>query len=476
MLLNNWNIFFIDFILKFELFAITYLFIANSSYLIILILGLINSRKRYIRSEQNNSSVNTVVDLLRPISILVPAYNEEETVCESVYSLLRLNYPNYEIIVVNDGSKDKTIERLVSEFELQNIFYNPPQILPTEQIKNTYISKNYPNLYVIDKENGGKADALNTAINYSSFPLVCCIDSDTILDENGLIQLSYPFFENPNEMLAVGGTIRVVNNTTVKHGRVQKVSVGWSYLSLIQIVEYLRAFLVGRMGWDYLNATTIISGAFGLFKKRAIIEVGGYGTNTIGEDLELLLRIHEYYLNKNQKYSVKFLPDPVCWTEVPSSFKVLGKQRSRWQQGLMEGMWSSRKMFFRPHTGVIGNIALPYLFLFELLSAPIELFGYMITVLGFALGVISLKVALTFLAVSMLYGWILSLGALIIEEITFKKYKSLKDYFKLFIGVLLEQFGYHQINLYWRLKGMWNYCLGKKSWGEMTRSGFKKAS
>jgi cellulose synthase/poly-beta-1,6-N-acetylglucosamine synthase-like glycosyltransferase len=254
------------------------------------------------------------------------------------------------------------------------------------------------------------------------------------------------------------------------------VTVGWSYLSLIQIVEYLRAFLVGRMGWDYINATTIISGAFGLFKKKAIIEVGGYGTNTIGEDLELLLRIHEHYLKRKRKYQVRFLPDPVCWTEVPSSFSVLGKQRSRWQQGLMEGMWISRRMLFRPWSGVIGNIALPYLLLFELLSAPIELFGYIVTIIGFSLGVISTEVATTFLVVSMLYGWILTLGALIIEEVTFRKYKGMKDYFKLFIGVILEQFGYHQINLFWRLRGMWRYFRGSKNWGEMTRTGFKKAA
>lgn len=296
------------------------------------------------------------------------------------------------------------------------------------------------------------------------------------MDENGLIQLSYPFFEQPSEMVAVGGTIRVVNDSTVKHGRVQDISVKWSYLSLIQIVEYLRAFLVGRMGWDYINATTIISGAFGLFKKSAIIDVGGYGTNTIGEDLELLLRIHEDCLKKEKAYQVRFLPDPVCWTEVPSSFSILGKQRSRWQQGLMEGLLMSRKMLFRPWAGVIGNFALPYLLLFELLSAPIELFGYIITIVGYSLGLISTNVMLSFLAVSMLYGWILTLGALVIEEMTFRKYKSMKDYLKLFTGVLLEQLGYHQINLYWRLRGMWRYLRGNKSWGEMKRTGFKKAA
>lgn len=462
-----------DIFRAYEEFSIIYIFMANSLYFVVLVLGFLNARKLYTKSRVNFTRNFGPQKSLMPISILVPAYNEEITIEMSVRSMLKTNYPEFEVIVVNDGSKDNTLEVLIQNFSLHLVDYSVPNRIQTQKIKGVYKSSIFPNLTVVDKENGGKADALNCCINYSLYPLVCCVDSDSIFDEHGLIQMSIPFFESPEKMAAVGGTIRVGNSVKIENGQVTEVKVNWNYFSLIQIVEYLRAFLVGRMGWDYINANTIISGAFGLFKKKFLIEVGGYTRGTIGEDLEILLKIHAYCKKNKIPYDVKFLPDPVCWTEVPTDIKTLGNQRSRWQQGLAEGLRSSKGMFFRPWAGTIGNFALPYFLFFELLSAPIEFFGHIVALLGVTLGLLDYKFALLFLLVSVVYGWILTFGAIVIEEFTFCKYKKISDYLKLCVGTILEQLGYHQLHLFWRMRGLWRHLRGVVQWGQMKRNGLK---
>lgn len=459
-----------------EYFFILYLLVANSSYAVLLIFGYINSRREFTRSLVKLPFKKSVTNILRPISLLVPAYNEEKTVVESVSSLLRLSYPNFEIVVVNDGSKDHTLDVLIKKFDLHKVDLKYPQALTTAQVRSIYLCHDHKNLIVIDKENGGKADALNAAINHSKFPLICCIDSDSILDEEGLIQIAMPFFEDPEKMIAVGGTIRVANNTLIENGRVKETRIKWGYMDMIQIVEYLRAFLVGRMGWDYIKCNTIISGAFGLFLKEAVLKVGGYGRNTIGEDLELLLRIQAAFLKEGRPYRVKFLPDPICWTEVPFDLKTLGNQRSRWMQGLAESLWATRGMLFKEWSGRIGNFALPYLLFFELISAPLEIFSYLMTLLGVVFKLVDPNLALLFLLLSVVYGWILTFGAIVIEEMTFQKYKNVSDYTKLFMGSILEQFGFRQIHLYWRLRGLWRFFRGTGTWGQMKRRGFSKNS
>lgn len=462
------------YLIKFEVVAIGYLFIANTSYALLLFFGFINSRKKYAQSKTRPDADKTINDLLPPISIIMPAYNESATIRDSLQSMLRLNYPLFEVIVVNDGSLDNTLECLIDEFNLVTVEYKKNNIIPTKKVRNVYMSSSIKNLIVIDKENGKKGDALNAGINYSNYPLICCLDSDGILDEKGLSQICLPFFENPEETVAVGGTIRVINDTEVYCGRVRETKISWNYFSIIQIVEYLRAFLVGRMGWDYIRCNTIVSGAFGLFKKDVVIEIGGYGKDTIGEDLELLLRIESHCLKKKRPFQVHFLPDPICWTEVPHDFKTLGNQRRRWQQGLAEGLWRARKTFFRPWSGRIGNLALPYLFTFELISAPIELFSYFITILGVALGLFSWDIVLLFICVSIIYGMILTLGAILIESYTFRKYRTMKDYFFLILGTILEQFGFRQIHLWWRIQGIYNFLIKKDEWGKMKRKGLRK--
>lgn len=464
----------ISILLKYEIFVIYYIFIANSSYLIILIFAYINARSQYLEKNLNMVEKLSPLKTLKPISILVPCYNEEKTIKESLSSTLRIDYPEFEVIVCNDGSTDNTLKVLIEEFSLKPATSYSLKILPSQEIQRIYRSRLFSNLIVIDKANGGKSDALNASINFSQYPLICCVDSDSVLDADGLKRASLPFFIEPEKTIATGGTIFIANTVEAKKkGERVNTAIPNSLLSMVQALEYVRAFLVGRIGWDYIGGNTIISGAFGLFRKETVIQAGGYAQNTIGEDMELLLRMISYKVHEKENYEVKFLPDPTCWTEAPSDFKTLGNQRSRWQQGLCESLWYHKRLFFSKRNFTVGYIALPYQLLFEIISGPLEIIGFFIALISLWLNLLPPHIVILFLMVSIVYGLLLSLGAILIEQLTFKKYSGLGDTVKLLIGALLEQFGYRQIHLFWRIRGIIRWLRGKSHWGKMKRSGFK---
>lgn len=458
----------------YENFIIGYLLLGNTCFLMVLVLGCINSRRQFLAKKLEMEKRMVTLRGLTPVSVLMPAYNEQETGVASVESMLKIDYPEFEVVVCNDGSKDETIDRLIEAFDLYEVTLAAPRVLPCKPVKAVYKSRIHDHLVVLDKVNGGKSDALNAAINFSKYPLICCVDCDSILDAKGLTRVATPFFEDPERTVAVGGVIRLANDTYIEHGRVVQTTIPWRWLPMVQIVEYLRAFLIGRMGWDYIGCNTIISGAFGLFDKSVVVAVGGYDPNTIGEDFELLLRIHLYAKKHDKDYNVAFLPDPVCWTEAPEDLKTLGNQRSRWTQGLGESLWKSRKILFSRWGGRIGWIALPYLWLFELLSAPLELVGYVCLAFALALGILEMDMALLFFAVSIIYSFTLTLGAVIIEEVTFNRYTRTRDFFKLFLGAIIEQLGFRQFHLFWRSRGIWRWWRRSEAWGEMKRVGFKQ--
>lgn len=460
----------------YEAFIIGYLLLGNTCYLMVLALGCINSRRKYLAKKLAMEQRMVALKGLTPVSVLMPAYNEQATAVESISSMLKVDYPEFEVIVCNDGSTDGTMATLKEAFALYAVELHAPQALPSEPVQATYKSRLYPHLLVLDKVNGGKSDALNAAINYSKHPLICCVDCDSLLDAKGLSRVAAPFFEDPEHTLAVGGVIRLANDTRIEHGRVVQTAIPWRWLTMVQIVEYLRAFLIGRMGWDYIGCNTIISGAFGLFAKDTVVAVGGYDPHTIGEDFELLLRIHLYAKKHEKDYHVAFLPDPVCWTEAPEDLKTLGNQRSRWQQGLGESLWKSRRILFSRWGGRIGWIALPYLWLFELFSAPLELLGYLCLVLGLAFGVLEPDMVVLFFGVSIVYSFTLTLGSVVIEEVTFNRYTRNRDFIKLFIGAIIEQLGFRQFHLIWRTRGMIRWLRKHHAWGDMKRVGFSKPS
>ena len=447
-----------------------YFVIVNLSYITLIIFSYVQTKRSNKESSIFQLSGLFDTRLYKSISILAPAYNEEASIIESTEALLHLEFADYEIIVVNDGSKDKTLEKLIRHFKLKKIDRYIPKSIETEPIKAVYGSHRYPNLFVVDKENGRKADALNAGINVSRKDLICAVDSDTLLEPTVLQQMLMAFVADPTTV-AVGGVVRVANGCGFELGEVSEVKVPKSTIGRIQAVEYLRAFLFGRTGWDYFDSLLIISGAFGVFDRESVINVGGYLHDTVGEDMELVVRLHRHYRDKGEKYRVRFLPEPVCWTEVPESWSTLGKQRNRWQRGLADTLWRHRKMMFNPKYGRLGFLAMPFFLFVELLSPIIELAGYLILTVSFFMGVINIQFALLFLTAAILLGMILSVLSVLMEELTFRRYDRMRDVAILILYAFLENLGYRQIHAWWRFKGLIDFFKGNKSWGEMTRSG-----
>ena len=464
----------INIILGFNIAVLSYFIVINGSYfglLFISYFSVIRYRRR-IQHEQWRRVIQSPLTI--PVSILVPAYNEELSIVESVKSLLMLEYPEFEVIVVNDGSKNKTLAKLKAAFNLHPIPADIEEKVPCQPIVGVYRSPDNPSLVVVDKVNGGKADAQNAGINVSQYPLICVIDADSLIEGNALLRVTKPFLERPRKTVAVGGIVRVANGCTIEAGRVVRVGLSRAWLPLIQTVEYLRAFLFGRLGLSALHSLLIISGAFGVFRKDVVITVGGFLKGSLGEDIELVVRMHRYLREQGQEYEMHFLPDPICWTEVPESSKILGRQRNRWQRGLIDTLRIHRRMMLNPRYGTIGMVAFPYFVLFEMLAPIVELSGYIIIPLSFAFGIVNFPFFALFLTVAILTGVILSTGSVVLEELSFRRYPKTSDLLKLVAVSLLENFGYHQLTVWWRVKGFWDYFSGKTAWGMMERKGFAK--
>jgi len=457
-------------------FAILVYFLAlNSFYALLLVLSIPEIWEQTRLAEDEDFQRLMQSDALPPITILVPAYNEQKTIEASVTAILALHYRNYEVVVVNDGSKDGTLEALRHAFDLYEIPRTYPETISTKPLRALYRSRARTKLVVIDKENGGKADSLNAAINASRFPLVIAVDADTLIEPDALLRLTRPFLLG-RRVAAVGGTVRVANGCVVKHGQVMDARVPRRLLPGIQVVEYLRAFLFGRLGWNRLGGNLIISGAFGLFRKDHLLAVGGYDATSIVEDLDLVVRLHRYLRSHKIRYEIPFIPDPVAWTEVPESLRVLARQRGRWQRGLVAAMWQYRGMLFNPRYGRVGLIAVPFYALGEMLAPLVEVFGYVIIVAGLIAGVVNVSFALLFILVAWGYGMLLSLWAVVLEEVSFHRYRRLGDLVRLVLFATLENFGYHQCGVWWRLGAFFTPRGRKLVWGEMTRRGFETAT
>lgn len=410
-----------------------------------------------------------------PITLIAPAYNEAYTIVESLKSLLSLHYPFYEVIVVNDGSRDDTLQILIDNFELKPSPRAYELEVKHKPIRQIYQSPRYKNLVVIDKENGGKADALNAGINLSRAPLFCAVDADSMLEREALLLATEPFREFPDEVIAVGGTIRVANGCVVQGGKVVKVGLPRKLLPLIQTVEYIRAFLVARVAMSDLGILTMISGAFGIFKHKAAVAAGGYDTDTVGEDYELVLRMHRYHLENKIPYSIVSAPAPVCWTEAPDTLRILASQRRRWQRGALETFFRHRQMLFNPCYGRIGMIGMPMSLLADVLGPISEVVGYvMVPVLYFS-GLLNTDIALAFLSLTFVFGIYISAGAMTLEEVSLHRIPRAVDLLKLLGIILIENLGYRQLSNFWRIQGWYEFLRKRKHWGKMTRTGFLKS-
>ncbi len=417
-----------------------------------------------------NEGVSLYTGFEFPITLLAPAYNEETTIASSIHSLLQLSYPEYEIIVINDGSKDATLDVLIKEFSLQPIPEAYRIQIPTQPVKTVYRSTRYHNLRVVDKENGGKADALNAGINCARYPLFCGMDADSVLPRDGLFRIVRPFLEDP-DTVAVGGIVRLVNGCEVRDGNLVDMALPRNWLARFQIVEYLRAFLFGRMGWQSFNAVLIISGAFGLFRKEAVVTVGGYRSDTMGEDMELVVRMHRIFSEQRRPYRVHFIPDPICWTEAPEDLHTLKNQRIRWQRGLAESLWLNKSMMFAKNSGAAGWLAFPFMFFFEMLGPLLELAGLIMMIAAYFWGLMDYHAVIAIFILVFGMGFLLSAGALLLEEMSYRIYRRPCDLCLLCLVLIAENFGYRQLNSYWRLLGMLRWLFKSKStWGAMKRT------
>jgi len=411
-----------------------------------------------------------------PIALLAPAYNEALTIVEAVRSLLSMRYPDFEIIVINDGSTDETLEILVDTFSLELTQARDYELFVEHApILGLYASSLHPRLLVIDKENGGKADALNAGLNLATTPIVCSMDADSLLEPDALLRAVQPFLEDPQRVIAVGGTIRVANGCTIADGRIVKVGAPRNALALMQTVEYLRAFLMARLAWSQIGALTIISGAFGLFRRAAVLEIGGYAHGTVGEDMELVVRLHRHFREAGKPYKIAFVPEPVCWTEAPETLAVLARQRARWHRGALETFVRHRKMAFNPKYGAVGMIGFGWIVLADVIGPPTEVMGYVLIPLWWSMGALSLDYLLAFIAVTFAFGVALSVGALALEESELHRFPRARDLVVLTGAAILENLGYRQLNQLWRLRGTLQWLRGAQGWGEMTRRGFKAA-
>ncbi|HAE60778.1 MAG TPA: glycosyl transferase, partial [Eubacteriaceae bacterium] len=440
-------------IINFNIFIIYYVVSINLIYFLQLLIASFNltnyMRKMVYSDYQRYMGSRNMI----PVSILVPAFNEEKTIVENIRSLLALQYPLFEVIVINDGSHDETLKKVIEAFDLKEVTQPIRYRIKTRKVKGIYRNIDIPNLILVDKEHGGKADALNAGINISNYPVIVPVDADSVLDSDSLVRVMMPFIED-KRTIAVGGIVRVANGTKVVEGKVINVNLPTSYLAIFQVIEYLRAFLSGRTAWDVINSVLLISGAFGAFKKDAVIEVGGYDKDTVGEDMELVVKLHEYFLRNKREYKIKFIPDPVCWTQVPESIKDLRSQRRRWQIGLMDSLFKHKNMLFNPKYKQVGLITLPYFWIFEMFGAVVEFLGYLLIPLSYIFGLLNAKYFMLFLTAAMLYGVLLSLGAILLEEYTFNKYPYLNQVLKLCLYGILENFGYRQMITLFRVEGI----------------------
>ncbi len=453
-----------------EWFFLGYFIAISVGYLTLNLISVFSLRA-YLPNKVLENIPQIYSGLEPPVSILVPAYNEQLTIVASIQSLLQLSYPLYDVIIVNDGSKDNTMEVLKENFGLIPYPEAYRELLKTKTVRAIYRSTQYSNLRVIDKENGGKADALNAGINASHYPLFCSVDADSMLQRNSLQRITYPFMED-QRVIAVGGTVRVANGCTVQDGSLVEIGLPKNTLALFQVVEYLRAFLFGRLGWSVLDALLIISGAFGVFRKDIVMEVGGFRTDTVGEDMELVVRLHRMLRKQKRAYRMVFLPDPVSWTEVPEDIKTLKNQRMRWQRGLCESLFGNLDLLFSRNGGAAGWLAFPFMLLFECLGPMVEVVGYILMLAFCWLDLISWPVFLVYTFATISLGMLLSLLSLLLEEMSFHIYNRPSHVIGMLFGAILENFGYRQLNSVWRLMGFLQWIFGKKhGWGEMKRKG-----
>ena len=455
--------------------VLAYFLVVNTVYTVLLAIAFPEAGRHARRLAFGGFDAILRSPLTLPISVLMPAHNEEETIVEAVNSLRLLEYGEYEIVVIDDGSTDGTLDRLKAAFALQPVERPLHLTVPCRRVRGVYVSRHAPNLTVLTKANGGKADALNAGLNAARYPLFCAIDADALLARDALLRVVKPFMERPRETLASSGIVRVANGCRVLDGRIVRVRMPSSMLARLQVVEYLRAFLGTRTAWSRLHSLFVISGAFGVFKKQAVLDAGGYRTGTVGEDMDLVLRLHRQARERGERYRIVFIPDPVVWTEVPESVRILHRQRNRWHRGLLECLTFSRGMLFRPRYGPVGFLGLPYNLLIEVVGPIVEVSGYIALVVALCTGGVSGWYVALFFLLAVGYGVLLSAASILLDDLQAGDPSRRRDMPALLVAAVVENLGYRQLQAFWRVQATVDFFRKKGGWGEMRRAGFQVA-
>lgn len=469
--MEEWRQVFYHAMNMFNVLIVSYFFLANGTYTLLMLLSLVSvwlhtRRLSYLSLDELRESPVTP-----PATIIVPAWNEQDVIVESVRSIMRTDYPNLEVIVVDDGSTDESLARLISSFRLikMDLIYRPR--LATKPIRGIYVNPRLPNLLVVSKENGGKPDALNVGINMCRTPYFCTLDADCILERDALLRLMRPIVKSPQNTVASGGIVRILNGCDVQDGKVIKVGMPKGQVERFQVVEYLRSFLFGRTGWDLLGGTLIVSGAFAVFHRETVIETGGFLHDTVTEDMDLIVQIHRWAMHHKRKIKMSFTSDPVCWTECPKHIKMLGRQRRRWQMGLCQTLWKSSEMLFNSKYGAVGMVSFPFHLYVEALGSVVEFVGYFMVPLALLFGMVPVPLFVLFVVLSLVYGSFLSVGSVLLEELTYRRYPSFRDLGLLLVYAVLENIGYRQVVLYYRVQGVFKFIFGFRQWEKVTHVG-----
>jgi cellulose synthase/poly-beta-1,6-N-acetylglucosamine synthase-like glycosyltransferase len=410
------------------------------------------------------------------VSIVAPAFNEELNIIYNVKSLLSLNYPKFEVVIVNDGSTDSTLQKLIDKFELVKVDFYYDEKIPTQQVRGHYKSTNpvYSKLLVVDKENGkSKADGSNAGINSAKYPLFICTDVDCILRNDTILKLAKPFMTSKSRVIATGAPIRASNSCEVKDGFMMKIHFPKNWWASFQELEYIRAFLMGRMAWSRINGLLLVSGGLGMFDKEIAIKAGGYWHKSLGEDMELITRMRKVMHQMKEKFEILYIPESLCWTEVPASRDVLIRQRVRWGRGLIQTLNLHRSMIFNRKYGKTGFLVMPYFVIYEFLVPIIELLGIIGLILAFIFldfnGIYFLKITL----VVYLFYLTITLLSVLWDEWFYGHYSSWKELGQLILKAMIEPIVYHPFSLYASLRGYWDFFLNKEQkWGNMQRQGF----
>ncbi|MFB6457382.1 glycosyltransferase [Chitinophaga sp. Hz27] len=449
-------------------------------YAMLALLSIIAIRRYLSRTKQSQLDTLASSPLAPGITILAPAYNEGLTIIANVRSLLTLNYPNYEIVLINDGSTDDSMAQLIREFDMVAVDFAYNEKIRTQPVKNIYKSRNlaYSNLIVIDKVNGkSKADASNAGINVASFDYFVCTDVDCVLHKNTLLELIKPVLqEEGRRVIAVGATLRIANSSEFDEGVLTRMRPPKQLLPRFQEVEYIRSFVLGKMGWSALNCVPNVSGGLGLFNKEVAIRSGGYDHRSFGEDMELLIRMCRYCDDNKMKYAVRYIPKTLCWTEGPATLKIFGRQRTRWARGLAQLMVAHFGMFLNPRYGRMGFVVIPYNFFFELLAPIVELSGIIVYIVLAISGQINWPYAILLLVFVYTYAVMISTLSILWDQLSFHYYKTIREVMSLLIIPFLEFLLYHPLIVFFSIKGYFYFLTGKRStWGTMQRQGFQKA-